>query len=57
MLIPQLRVQAGHRQFRQPGHSLQGTGVSLEDAMDEQKLLDWLGQPAALPGSKRDEMH
>src|SRR5215831_5289633 len=30
-----------------PGHALQGTGVSLEDALDEQKLLDRLSQSAA----------
>jgi DNA-binding response OmpR family regulator len=38
-----------------PGHSLQGTDASLEDALDEQKLLDRLSEPAASPGSKRDE--
>jgi class 3 adenylate cyclase/tetratricopeptide (TPR) repeat protein len=30
-------------------------GVSLEDALDGQKLLDLLGQPAASPGSTGDE--
>ena len=47
----------GHRtdQIVRRGHSLQETGVSLEDALDEQKLLDRLSEPAAPPGSKRDE--
>ena len=36
-----------------PGHSLQGTDASLEGALE--KLLDRLSQPAASPGSKRDE--
>src|SRR5215467_9277183 len=38
-----------------PGHSLQGTDAFPEDALDEQKLLDRLSQPAASPGSKRDD--
>src|SRR5499433_4232216 len=38
-----------------PGHAIQGTGVSLEDALDEQKLLDRLSQSAASRGSKGDE--
>jgi len=38
-----------------PGDALQGTGVSLEDALDEQKLLDRLSQSAASRGSKGDE--
>ena len=38
-----------------PGYSLQGTDSIPEDALDEQKLLDRLSQPAASPGSKRDE--
>ena len=37
------------------GYSLQGTDAFPEDALDEQKLLDRLSQPAASPGSKRDE--
>src|SRR5262249_15932984 len=38
-----------------PGCSLQGTDAFPEDALDEQKLLDLLSQPAASPGSKGDE--
>jgi len=47
----------GHRtdQIVRPGHSLQRTDASLEDALNEQKLLDRLSEPAASPGSKRDE--
>ena len=50
-------ILVGHRtdEIVRPGHTLQGTGVSLEDALDEQKLLDRLSQSAALPGNKRDE--
>ena len=50
-------ILVGHRtdEIVRPGHTLQGTGVSLEDALDEQKLLDRLSQPAASPGSKGDE--
>ena len=50
-------ILVGHRtdEIVRPGHSLQGTDASLEDALDEQKLLDRLSQPAASPGSKRDE--
>jgi DNA-binding response OmpR family regulator len=46
-------ISVGHRtdQIVRPGHSLQGTDASL----DEQKLLDRLSEPAASPGSKRDE--
>src|SRR5262249_38728884 len=38
-----------------PGHALQGTDAFPEDALDEQKLLDQLSEPAASPGSKGDE--
>src|SRR5262249_50597671 len=50
-------ILVGHRtdEIVRPGHALQGTGVSLEDALDEQKLLDRLSQSAALPGSNGDE--
>jgi len=50
-------ILVGHRtdEIVRPGHSLEGTEASLEDALDEQKLLDRLSQPAASPGSKRDE--
>jgi DNA-binding response OmpR family regulator len=50
-------ILVGHRtdEIVRPGHSLQGTDAFLEDALDEQKLLDRLSQPAASPGSKRDE--
>ena len=46
-------ILVGHRtdEIVRPGHSLQGTDASL----DEQKLLDRLSEPAAPPGSKRDE--
>jgi DNA-binding response OmpR family regulator len=46
-------ILVGHRtdQIVRPGHSLQGTDASL----DERKLLDRLSEPAASPGSKRDE--
>ena len=48
-------IVVGHRtdQIVRPGHSLQGTDASLEGALE--KLLDRLSQPAASPGSKRDE--
>src|SRR5262249_39520377 len=50
-------ILLGHRtdEIVRPGHSLQGTDASLEDALYEQKLLDRLSQLAASPGSKRDE--
>src|SRR5262245_16657098 len=50
-------ILVGHRtdDIVRLGHALQGTGVSLEDALDEQKLLDRLSQAAASPGSKGDE--
>jgi DNA-binding response OmpR family regulator len=50
-------ILMGHRtdEIVRPGHAPQGTGVSLEDALDEQKLLDQLSQQAASPGSKGDE--
>jgi len=50
-------ILVGHRTDEvRPGHALQGTGVSLEDALDEQKLLDRLSQQAAAsPGSKGDK--
>jgi DNA-binding response OmpR family regulator len=50
-------ILVGHRtdEIVRPGHSLQGTDAFAEDALDEQKLLDRLSQPAASPGSKRDE--
>jgi DNA-binding response OmpR family regulator len=47
-------ILLGHR-TDQPGHALQGTDAFPEDALDEQKLLDRLSQPAALPGNKGDE--
>src|SRR5215831_4151457 len=48
-------IMVGHRtdEIVRPGHSLQGTDASLEGALE--KLLDRLSQPAASPGSKRDE--
>src|SRR5262249_1189540 len=50
-------IVVGHRtdEIVRPGNSLQGTDAFPEDALDEQKLLDRLSQPAASPGSKRDE--
>jgi DNA-binding response OmpR family regulator len=50
-------ILVGHRtdEIVRPGHALQGTDAFPEDALDEQKLLDRLSQPGALPGSKRDE--
>src|SRR5215468_9882076 len=50
-------ILVGHRtdEIVRPGHSLQGTDAFPEDALDEQKLLDRLSQPAASPGSKRDD--
>ncbi len=50
-------ILLGHRtdEIVRPGHSLQGTGAFPEDALDEQKLLDRLSQPAASPGSNGDE--
>jgi DNA-binding response OmpR family regulator len=50
-------ILVGHRtdEIVRLGHSLQGTDASLEEALDEQKLLDRLSQPGASPGSKRDE--
>jgi DNA-binding response OmpR family regulator len=46
-------ILVGHRadEIVRPGHALQRADVSLEDALDEQKLLDWLGRPA-LPQSE-----
>jgi DNA-binding response OmpR family regulator len=37
------------------GHRTTRADVPLENALDEQKLLDRLSQPAAPPGSNRDE--
>jgi len=50
-------IVVGHRtdEIVRPGNSLQGIDAFPEDALDEQKLLDRLSQPAASPGSKRDE--
>jgi DNA-binding response OmpR family regulator len=50
-------ILVGHRtdEIVRPGHALQRADVSLEDALDEQKLLDRLSQPAAPAGSKGDE--
>src|SRR5215831_5037005 len=50
-------ILVGHRtdEIVRPGHALQGTDAFPEDALDEQKLLDRLSEPAASPGSKRDE--
>src|SRR5215813_11344963 len=50
-------ILVGHRtdEIVRPGHALQRADASLEDALDEQKLLDRLSQPAASPGSKGDE--
>jgi DNA-binding response OmpR family regulator len=50
-------ILVGHQtdEIVRPGHSLQGTDAFAEDALDEQKLLDRLSQPAASPGSKGDE--
>jgi hypothetical protein len=50
-------ILVGHRtdEIVRPGHSLQGTDAFPEDALDEQKLLDRLSQPAASPGSNGDE--
>jgi hypothetical protein len=50
-------ILLGHRtdDIVRPGCLLRGTDAFPEDALDEQKLLDRLSQPAASPGSKRDE--
>jgi class 3 adenylate cyclase/DNA-binding response OmpR family regulator/predicted ATPase len=50
-------ILLGHRtdDIARPGHALQGTDVSFEDALDEQKLLDLLSQPVASPGSSGDK--
>jgi DNA-binding response OmpR family regulator len=50
-------ILVGHRtgEIARPGHAFQGTDAFPEDALDEQELLDRLSQPAASPGSKRDE--
>jgi two-component system phosphate regulon response regulator OmpR len=49
-------ILVGHRtdEIVRPGHALQRADVSLEDALDEQKLLDWLSQPAS-PRGKSDK--
>ena len=49
-------ILLGHRadDIVRPGRPLQGTGVSLADALDGQKLLDLLSRPEASPGSKDD---
>jgi len=46
-------ILVGHRtdEIVRPDNSLQGTDAFPEDALDEQKLLDRISQPAALPGS------
>jgi DNA-binding response OmpR family regulator len=51
-------ILVGHRtgEIARPGHAFQGTDAFPEDALDEQELLDRLSQPAASPGSKRDEI-
>jgi DNA-binding response OmpR family regulator len=53
--IPTILV--GHRtdEIVRLGHALQRANVSLEDALDEQKLLDRLSQLAAPAGSKGNE--
>jgi DNA-binding response OmpR family regulator len=48
-------VGHGTDEIVRPGHARQGTDAFPEDALDEQKLLDRLSQPAASPGSKGDE--
>jgi DNA-binding response OmpR family regulator len=50
-------ILVGHRtgEIARPGHAFQGTDAFPEDDLDEQELLDRLSQPAASPGSKRDE--
>src|SRR5262249_57080039 len=50
-------ILVGHRtdEIVRPGYALQGTDAFPEDALDEQKLLDRLSQPAASPGSKGNE--
>src|SRR5262249_55320969 len=50
-------ILVGHQtdEIVRPGHALQGTDAFPEDALDEQKLLDRLSQPAASPGSKGNE--
>jgi class 3 adenylate cyclase/DNA-binding response OmpR family regulator/predicted ATPase len=50
-------ILVGHRtdEIVPLGYSLQGTDAFPEDALDEQKLLDLLSQPAASPGSAGDE--
>src|SRR5499427_3811665 len=52
-----ITILVGHRtgEIARPGHAFQGTDAFPEDALDEQELLDRLSQPAASPGSKRDE--
>src|SRR5262249_22650713 len=51
-------ILVGHRtgEIARPGHAFQGTDAFPEDALDEQELLDRLSQPAASPGSERDEI-
>src|SRR5215831_19170650 len=50
-------ILLGHRadEIVRPDCSLQGTDAFPEDALDEQKLLDRLSQPAPSPGNKGDE--
>ena len=48
-------VGHGTDEIVRPGHARQGTDAFPEDALDEQKLLDLLSQPAASPGSAGDE--
>jgi class 3 adenylate cyclase/predicted ATPase/DNA-binding response OmpR family regulator len=50
-------ILVGHRtdEILRSGHALQETDAFPEDALDEQKLLDQLSEPAASPGSKGDE--
>src|SRR5262249_35340392 len=48
-------ILVGHRTDEIVGRAPQRADVSLEDALDEQKLLDRLSQSAAPPGGKGDE--
>jgi DNA-binding winged helix-turn-helix (wHTH) protein len=54
--IPTTILVEGYRtdEIVRPGHAFQGTDAFPEDALDERKLLDWLSQPVASPGSKGD---
>jgi class 3 adenylate cyclase/predicted ATPase/DNA-binding response OmpR family regulator len=48
-------IVLGQDEIFRPGHSLRGADACPVQALDEQKLLDWLGRPTASPGSAGDE--